>query len=219
MVFTYAEPHSEKKHLSTAPYLPVCIFSPNNAHKLTTSNHFAANHQVSDILKKQFAIISVQADTSAAMLDLHLWRFVSLIMSHFYSTSSTHNAVTKDMHPQMWHLMVTLSLPCKLLFSCIQHISYIGAMLCVKWQDPDGGHLVRTDGLPRWLRAGYAQANTYAHTQYTQMATRKMWPGDGHADYWFAQINDFQPGHLTTGKLHPQSWHSGLARWHTAVAT
>lgn len=106
----------------------------------------------------------VEADTSAAMLDLNLWRFVSLIMSQFYSTSCTHNAVTKDMHPQTWHLMVTLSLPCKLLLSCIQHISYTGAMLCVKWQDPDGGHLVRTDGLPRWFWAGYAQANTYART-------------------------------------------------------
>lgn len=98
------------------------------------------------------------------MLDLHLCRFVSLIMNNFYSTSSTHNAVTKDTHPQMWHLMVTLSLPYKLLFSCIQHISYTAAMLCVKWQDPDGGHLVCIDGLPRWLRAGYAQANMYAHT-------------------------------------------------------
>lgn len=228
-MLTYAESltdlRSEKKHLSrtpaNAPHLPSCIFSANHAHELTMVNHFAANHQVSDVLKKQFAnshFIIAQSfsalDTSAAMLHLHLRRFVSLLMTHFYSTSSTHNAVTKDIHPQMWHLMVTLLLPCKRLFSCIQHTSYTEAMLCVKWQDPDGGHLVRTDGLPRWLQTGYAQANTYSHT-HTQMATRRVWPGDGRTVYWFAQINDFQPGHLKTGELHPQSWHSGLARWHT----
>lgn len=46
---------------------------------------------------------------------------------------------------------------------------------------------------------------------HTQMVTHWEWTGDGRADYWFAQINDSQPGHLTLGELHPQSWHTGLA--------
>lgn len=126
-------------------------------HKLSSSKHFAASHQLSDVPKKQFPschfIIaqssSGQADTSVAVLLLHPRRFASLHVTHFNSTYSTHNAVTKDTHPQRWHLMVTLPLSCKLVLSCIQHTSYTGPMLCVKWQDPDGGHLVCTDGLPR----------------------------------------------------------------------
>lgn len=92
---------------------------------------------------------SGQADNSNAMLLLHPRRSPSLLVTHLNSTDSTHNAVTKDTHPQRWHLMVTLLLSCKLVLSCIQHTSYTGRMLCVKWQDPDGGHLVSTDGLPR----------------------------------------------------------------------
>lgn len=48
---------------------------------------------------------------------------------------------------------------------------------------------------------------------HTQMATHWEWLGDGRADYWFAQINDSQPGHLTLRELHPLSWHIGLAHW------
>lgn len=73
-----------------------------------------------------------------------------------------------------------------------------GTMLRVKWRDPDGSHLGCDDGL---LRTGYGR---------TQMETHWEWPWDGHADYWFAQINDSQPGHLTSGGFHPLSWHFGI---------
>lgn len=85
-------------------------------------------------------------------------------------------------------------------------------MLCVKRWDPDGSHLVCADGLLWWLRTGYTQTHTQAHTDsHTQMATHWEWPRDGRADYWFAQINDSQPGHLTLGELHPLSCHCGSA--------
>lgn len=40
-----------------------------------------------------------------------------------------------------------------------------------------------------------AHTRTQAHT-HTQMETHCEVLGDGHAYYWFAQINDSQPGHL-----------------------
>lgn len=242
-----ADLRSEKKHPSrtptNAPHLHLCIFSAKQEHKLSSSKPFLqpavtlAMSQITKFPSCCFIIVqsaSGQADNSAAMLLLRPRRCPSLLVTHLNSTYSTHNAVTKDTHPQRWQLMVTLLLSCKLVLSCIQHTSYIERMLCVKWQDPDGDHLVRADGLPRWLRTGYVQTDTYTHTRththglhhthtnthsHTQMATHRVWPGDGGADYWFAQINDSQPGHLTTGGLHPQSWHCGLARrTHTAAA-
>lgn len=136
--------------------------------------------------------------------------FLHMLSHWLNSTALTHNAVTKDTHPQMWHLMVTLYLAnsCMHTYSTLLHTE----PCCVL-----SG---RTQMVATWCVLmgscdGFGQ-DMHTHT-HTQMATHWEWPGDGRADYWFAQINDSQPGHLTMGKLHPQSWHRGLA--HRAYIT
>lgn len=152
---------------------------------------------------------SVLANTSTAILYLYLNTFSRDVplSAHALTLTQFNSTYTQCSHQGYTPTNVTFnghSLSRKLMHAYIQHSPTHGTMLCVKRQDPDGSHLVCADGLLWWLRTGYA------HT-HTQMATHWEWPGDGRADYWFAQINDSQPGHLTMGKLHPQSWHRGLA--------
>lgn len=61
-----------------------------------------------------------------------------------------------------------------------------------------------------WVPMGPFDGSRQDMNTHTQMATHWEWPGDGHVDYWFAQINDSQPGHRSVGDLLPQSWHSGV---------
>lgn len=178
--------------------------------------YFTASHRASGIPNSKFLVTTLLSPSpSSAVANTSTTVFVSQAAYSFQRcpplctcshTEFKHlHTVAKDAHPQMWHLMVTLHLT----NSCMHTYSTSptqGAMLCVKRQDPDGSHLVCADGLLWWLRTGYAQPHTN-----TQMATHWEWPGDGHADYWFAQINDSQPGHLTIGEQHQQSWHGDLA--------
>lgn len=111
----------------------------------------------------------------------------------------------------------SLALSCKLVLSCIQNTSYTGRLLCVKWQDPDGGHLVRADGFPRWLRTGYAQANTYTNRhKYTQAQTHRWQPTECGQEMEALTI-DLLRSMIPNLAIWPQgscTHRAGTAAWH-----
>lgn len=123
-------------------------------------------------------------------------------LTQFNNTYTQHSHWGSSTYPQMWHLLVTLYLA----NSCIHTTLLHREPCCVL----SGG----TQMAATWcVLMGSCNGFGQDMDTHTQMATHWEWLGDGRADYWFAQINDSQPGHLTLRELHPLSWHIGLAHW------
>lgn len=216
---------------TNAPHFHVCTLSAKHAHKPKASSKIfhsqppwqwhAETARTLLPLYYHPTFFSVGQHIHSATLYLHLHTFYREIHTrhamHVHiltclhwlnSTALTHSTVSEDTHPHVtFYGHSSLQ-----THAYIQHSPTQGTMLCVKRRDPDGSHLLCADGLLRWLRTGYV------HT-HTQMATHWEWSRDGRAGYWFAQINDSQPGHLTLGELRPLSWHTGLAHWAHIIAS
>lgn len=99
---------------------------------------------------------------------------------------------------EMWHLMVSV-------------INRMHTCNSLPHREPCCGYSGRTQmAATWWVPTGPFDGSGQDMNTHTQMATHWEWAGDGHVDYWFAQINDSQPGHRWVGDLLPQSWHSGV---------
>lgn len=221
---------SEKKRPSktptNAPHLHVCIFSAKQEDKRSSWKHFAAYYEPSDVPKKSnFLIVT-------SLLPNHHQDRPTPLLTCCVSSSQVVCLSSYDSFQQYLQYRQCCHqgyAPTKVAFG--GHFHY-HANLCfhafstLPTQDPCCVLSGRTQMAATWCalmgsrddfgQDMHRQTRPVTHTHRWQPTE---WPGDGGADYWFAQINESQPGHLTTGALHPPSWHCGLARrTHTAAA-